>query len=258
MTDDDGGGWMGTPEIRIIRELWLTNKGGLEPGTQATARKYGRVFEALLIRELQRLAARLTECDIRFARGYVVEDYGEHQQDGIAEDTTGTVSPAGPRFDVVCYQHNVAWTSNASDAGDHTPFAVVPASYTYGVIEAKRTASPGYFPTDSSRQFNEQLQEQKAHLDQFTTDIPLLLVAAHYAGSPAENRRAAAADDVILLGDLSEKQSTVAMARDGALAKVLTLLLGEEHVNVEHITPEPDEKVGELQDIAQRMADDDQ
>lgn len=208
----------GSPEERIIRGLYRTKEGGLEPGIQS--REYGRVFESLLLQELQRLASQNEDRDIRFARGYVVEDYGSSKFDGAsAAGASEVTTTASPRFDIVCYHGDVAWESY-----DGMPMALVPESLAHGVIEAKRTLSPGYLPSDSSRGMNNQFRQQREYLDGLDMDGPLVLVGAHYSGAAQEISKEAAVDHVALLGDLSNKGSASRMARDGELAKVVELL----------------------------------
>lgn len=212
--------WEGSPEERIIRELYRTSEGGLKAGTEG--RTYGRVFETLLIRELQVMAADMAELDVRFARGYVVDDYGSGSFEGASASGASSVSISGsPRFDVVCYHGDVSWTSY-----DGFPFALVPTSFTYGVIEAKRTLSPGYLPEDSSRGMNAQFRRQREYLDDLGVDGPLVVVCAHFAGAPAGLRRKAAADHVAPLGALSEKGSAAGMAQEGELERVVEVLVG--------------------------------
>lgn len=212
--------WESSPEKRIIREIFLTKEGGLAPGTSSTA--YGNVYETVLIRELQRLTQQYTSSDIRFARGFVVEDYGTQTSGGIAANGMPKIGADGPRFDIICYGGNVAWTTH-----NGVPHAVVPQSFVLGVIEAKRTLSPGYFPEDSSRAMNEQFTRQKRYLERFNSNIPLIIVGAHYSGSPTENRRKAKADHVALLGDLSESGSADRMAEEGELNQVVELLASQ-------------------------------
>lgn len=211
-------GWESSPEMRIIREIYLTKEGGLAPGTRSTS--YGNVYEAVLIRELQRLAQQKSDLDIRFARGYVVEDYGNHTSEGVSAKGMDQIQIDGPRFDIISYAGNVAWTTH-----DGVPHAVVPESFVFGVLEAKRTLSPGYFPQDSSRAMNEQFLRQKQYLAEFDPEISLIVIGAHYSGSMSVNRQAAKADHVALLGDLSEKGSAERMAEVGELEQVVDMLI---------------------------------
>lgn len=211
----------GTPEERIIHEIYLTNKGGTPPGNNPTA--YSRVFESVLLREL-RLIARNVETDMRFAQGYVVEEYGTDTPKGIDLTDVPTIDSDGPRFDIVCYTGNVVWKTF-----DGVSHAVVPASRTRGVIEAKRTLSPGYFPVDSSREMNLQFRRQQDYLEAVGADVPFIVLGAHYSGSKAENRESADADRVALLGELSKSdtsspESAVMMAQEGELEAVVKLV----------------------------------
>lgn len=210
--------WSGSPEERIIRELYRTKEGGLAPGKDSA--EYGRVFETLLVRELQTLAHQRSDADVRFARGYVVEDYGSSSFEGASAAGASTVNTtASPRFDIVCYRGDVAWQSYQG-----LPVALVPASFTYGVIEAKRTLSPGYLPASSSRAMNEQFSRQREYLDRIGVVGPLVVVGAHFSGAPAEIRAEAATDHVALLGDLSAKGSAAKMAQPGELTRVLDVV----------------------------------
>jgi hypothetical protein len=101
---------------------------------------------------------------------------------------------------------------------------LVPASLTYGVIEAKRTLSPGFFPVESSRQMNVQLRRQRESLDNLGVEGPLIAVGAHYSDDPVEIRQQAAADEVALLGDLKNKGSAAKMAEQDALANIVQVL----------------------------------
>jgi hypothetical protein len=256
-SDDIPDDFEGKPEVRIIRELWLSKKGGLSPGDTDTSRNHGRVFEELAIRELQRLADQLLNKDVRFARGYVVEDYGNQQHDGISEEGIEDVQPAGPRFDVVCYFGNVAWTRNQKDVDDLTPFAVIPKSSVYGVIEVKRTASPGYFPVDSSRAFNNQLNKQQDYLTKLSVDVPLVFVAAHFSGSHENISRKSRSDAFVGLGDLSHKETTERMVKHGEpLARVLSIMFDEIDIPSHFESGVNAEKVEKLQDIAKEYTDD--
>jgi hypothetical protein len=192
----------------------------------------------------------------RTSRGYVVEDYGKHQSDGISEEGAGSIKSDGPRFDIVCYRGNVAWTRNHRESRDQTPFAVVPKSFVYGVIEAKRTISPGYFPIDSSRAINAQLNDQQEHLDRLGLDVPLILIGALFAGSIRENQEKSEADDVVLVGELADNETTEQMARFGTLANVIEMLVDDVEIPREDLTPAPDEKVQGLQDIARNLESD--
>lgn len=238
--------WEGSPEERIIREIFFTKKNGLEPGTRST--EYGRVLETVLIRELQMLAREQTDTDLRFARGYVVEDYGNSESGTISADGEATIDSNSPRFDIVCYCGDVAWS-----AFDGNPVAVVPKSFTYGVIEVKRTLSPGFFPGNSSRALNTQFRKQRGHLDSLGLDVPFIVVGAHFRGTPKENRRKALADHVALLGDLSHEGSAAKMARSGELSTVIDVLA--EGTTPENADGRPTEKVSELQDIAKEIHD---
>lgn len=213
--------WNGSPEERIIRELYRTKQGGVTP--ESDSREYGRVFETLLIRELQLVARKRGNTDLRFARGYIVEDYGSSKYRGASAANAADVNTTkSPRFDIICYHGDVAWRTH-----DGIPQAVVPASFTDGVIEAKRTLSPGYFPRDSSRAMNQQFSRQRDYLQNVGVEEPHIVVGAHYSGTPTELRNEAETDYVAPLGDLSNQGSAADMAQDGELAALVELLSGE-------------------------------
>lgn len=235
----------GSSERRIIRELFLTNEGGLAPGTHSE--KYGRVFEELLIRELQLHTHLQTDYDLRFARGYVVEDYAKSDSGDIDPDVKFEALSNGPRFDIVCYSGEVAWSSYGG-----LPMAIVPRSFAIGVVEAKRTLSPGYLPKDSSRAINEQLATQQSYLAELGIEVPLILIGAHYRGGRHEIQRRAHADFVALLGDLSKSGSAVKMAHAGELQKVISLLTTGE-VPLDDDEKAKREKASDLQDIAKNL-----
>lgn len=235
----------GSSEQRIIRELFLTKEGGLAPGTYRE--KYGRVFEELLIRELQLLTHLETDSDLQFARGYVVDDYAGSDSGDIDPNIEFEALSNGPRFDIVCYSGEVAWSSYSG-----WPMAIVPRSFAVGIIEAKWTLSPGYLPKNSSRAINEQLATQQSYLKELGIEVPLILVGAHYSGDRNEIQRRARADFVALLGDLSEKGSAVKTAHAGELQKVISLLMTGE-VPLDDDEKAKREKVDDLQNIAKSL-----
>jgi len=236
--------WSGSPEQRIIRELRETRVGGLAPGQNSV--EYGRFIETVLTRELQLVAKMRSDIELRFARGYIVEDYGDPESGEVSLNESDSAEKAGPRFDIVCYHGNVAWS-----AFDRVPAAVVPESLACGVIEVKRTISPKRFGPDSNEHFNEQLRNQRDYLDGFKVDIPHIAVGAHFFGTPKENRRKALVDHVALLWDLNNDSSDAALARNGELATVIDILTGENSPN------SMDEKTKNLQDIASQLTEDD-
>lgn len=230
--------WRNGPEYRIIRELRETRIGGLAPGKQSN--EFGRVVETLLIRELQMLARERSDVDLRFARGYIVEDYGDPESGEVSLSDGETVEKTGPRFDIVCYRGNVAWSTY-----ERMPVAIVPKSLAYGVIEVKRTVSPKRFGPDSNEHFNEQLVGQRDYLRDLGADVLRIVVGANYFGTKDENRRKALADYVALLGDLNKRPSASKMVTKGELAATVDLLLG--------IEPSVDEKMTNLQNIAKGL-----
>lgn len=207
-----------SPEERIIRELYRSKKAGLTASDQASG--VGSLLETLLLRELHQLSTKYRDDDIRFARGWVVEDYGTEKSEGASATNASSVdTSSSPRFDIICYRGDVAWRTHGG-----VPHALVPAAFTRGVIEAKRTLSPGYFPIDSSRGMNEQFIRQREHLDDLDVAGPLVVVGAHHRGTPDDLRREAAADHVAPLGDLANQGYASEMAREGELRRVVDLL----------------------------------
>lgn len=235
--------WNDSPEGRINRALRETRLGGLSP--KSNSRKFGRVIETLLIRELQILAQKKSDQELRFARGYVIDDYGQPESGEVSIPEKRLIEPAGPRFDIVCYHGNVAWTDY-----DGFPFALVPKSLADGVIEVKRTVTPKRFGPDSDYHYNEQLREHRDYIRELGIDIPRIFVAANFYGTLKENRQKGLADYVALLGDLNKERGVTTMACDGELEKVIAVLSGEDPY-------EMDEKTQELQDIASQITDSD-
>ncbi|WP_282350897.1 hypothetical protein [Haloferax volcanii] len=237
--------WDRSPEQRIIREVFLTKEGGMVPGSRST--EYGRVLETVLLRELQLLALNKADRELRFARGYVVDDYAQSGSGDLSASEEFETSTDGPRFDIVCYRGEVAWSTY-----DGLPMAVVPMSKAIGVIEVKRTLSPGYFPTTSNRAMNEQFIDQQRYLESLGLDVPFIVIGAHYSGSPDDNRQSARADHVALLGDLADSGSAVKMARKGELRSVIDYLeTGEKPLDEEEKARQ--ERVSGLQDIARDL-----
>lgn len=233
--------WSNSPEYRIIRELRETRIAGLAPGTSTST--FGRVVETLVIRELQVLAAQRSDADMRFARGYVVEDYGHAESGEVSLSEGDQVEKQGPRFDIVCYRGNVAWAAH-----ERTPMALVPKSFVHGVIEVKRTVTPKRFGSDSNEHYNDQLETQRKYLEGLGADHHHIVIGANHFGTPKENRRKALADYVAVLGNLNEKPSATDMANDGELSSVVDRLLG--------IKPQASEKTERLQDIARNLSED--
>lgn len=237
--DEHISNWQGSPEERIIRELYRTSEGGVKAGTDSV--DYGRILETLLKRELQKLATEMHNGDLRFARGYLVEDYGSQKFKGASAAHASDVSTKeSPRFDIIAYSGDVAWGSF-----DGLPHALVPSSFARGIIEVKRTLSPGYLPPDSSRAMNLQFHRQRDYIKELAPDVPFILIGAHYSGNPEEIRRKALATHVALLGNLSGAGSARKMAQPGELTNVIKILSGE--------SPYDDERGNQLQAIAKRM-----
>lgn len=231
--------WSNSPEYRIIRELRETRIAGLAPGTNTS--EFGRVVETLIIRELQVLAVQRSDADLRFARGYVVEDYGNPESGEVSLSEEDHVEKQGPRFDIVCYRGNVAWAAH-----ERVPIALVPKSLAFGVIEVKRTVTPKRFGPDSNEHYNEQLEAQRRYLKELGADIHHIVIGANHFGTPKENRQKALADYVAVLGNLNEQPSAKDMANDGELSSVVNRLLG--------IKPQVSERTERLQDIARNLS----
>lgn len=208
---------MSSPEYRIIRELRETRMGGLAPGTNTS--EFGRVVETLIIRELQALATQRSNADMRFARGYVVEDYGHPESGEVSLSEGDQVEKHGPRFDIICYRGNVAWAAH-----ERVPIALVPTSLVYGVIEVKRTVTPKRFGSDSNEHYNNQLESQRRYLEELGAEHHHIVIGANYYGTPEENRQKALADYVAVLGNLNEQPSATDMANAGVLASVVDRL----------------------------------
>lgn len=232
--------WSGLPERRIIKELGETNRGGLQPKNNPA--EFGRVIEALVIRELQILSRKRTDTELRFARGYIVDNYGGSESGEITISEDNQIQKQGPRFDIICYHGNVAWTAYSG-----FPFALVPKSYVLGVIEVKRTVTPKRFTSDSNEHINSQLRNHRNYLDDLNIDIPQVVVATHFFGTVEENRRKSIADHVALLGNLKHKKSATKMVQKGELAHVVDILTGEKPTNPKA------EKTKELQNIAKQV-----
>lgn len=233
--------WSGSPEWRIIRELRETRLGGLKPGRDQ--QEFGRVIETLVIRELQMLCRQQSNTELRFARGFVVDDYGSIDRADVHLPEDESISKAGPRFDIVCYYGNVAWADYAG-----FPFALVPKSFAIGVLEVKRTVTPKKFTADSGDHINKQLRKQRNYLSELGIDFLQIVVGANYYGTKEENQRKSIADYVALLGDLNQMPSATKMAQNGELAHVIDILSGEKPANPKA------EKTENLQDIAKKVA----
>lgn len=211
----------GTPEERIIHEIYLANKGGTPPDKHPA--EYHRIFESVLLRELHGVAREI-HSRTRFARGFVVGDYARDTQKGILITDIHPVVASGPRFDVVCYSGNVAWNTH-----EGIPHALVPASRALGVVDVKRTLAPEFFDEDSPRSFNTDYREQQNVLDSVGAEVPLIALAAHYRGTKEEIRNLADVDHVALLGDLdradpSSPDSAERMAEMGELLELVRLV----------------------------------
>lgn len=188
------------PEKRILRQLFRSKEGGLTAKSDSVG--VGRLLENLLIHELQSLAVERGEVTLRFGRGYVVEDYGNGKYDGASASNADQVDiGTSPRFDIVCYRGDVAWRTF-----DGLPHALVPASFTEGVIEAKRTLFPKHMRAGLSSSLRTQLRTQRQHLTEVGVDGSHILVGAHFNRNSADEvREKALADHVALLGDLAER-----------------------------------------------------
>lgn len=214
-----------TPEQRVLRSMYRTKKAGLTPSGNPS--EYGTVIEELVLNELQAIAARLTQDrDLRFARGYVTEDYGSEKYVGAsAKNAADSTLTDSPRFDIICYEGDVAWTTH----GD-LPHALVPASFVKGVIEVKRTLAPSSFEAGKQKDINPQLRQQKDHLERVgCPDCPIILLGTHFwATSEDQVRELADAEHVFLVGDIRSKKvkaGVEAMAEDHVFEQRVSLLL---------------------------------
>lgn len=215
--------WPDTPEERIIREMFRSNKGGMQPGTKSP--EFGRLIENLLIRELTKLANERTDQDIRFSRGWIVEDYGTSKYPGAsASGARASLETGAPRLDIICYHGDIAWNHHQG-----IPHAMVPQSYAYGFIEVKRTLNPKRLHEGSSaadEPVNDQLARQRRYIESLGISIPQILIGAHYwDGSEMQVRQEATADHVGLIGSLTRKGSAAGMANEGELESVLNELV---------------------------------
>lgn len=214
-----------TPEEGVLKSMYRTKKSGLKPSSDPST--YGVIVETLILQELQALAATLApEPTLRFARGYVTEDYGSGDYVGAsAKNASRATETDSPRFDIIAYEGDVAWKAHGG-----IPHALVPASFAKGVIEVKRTLSPSSFKTGTSKDINPQLRAQKEHLERVgRLDCPIILVGSHFWSTSADEvRELAAADHVFFVGDIRThkvRAGVSAMAEKRVFEKILRLLL---------------------------------
>lgn len=214
-----------TPEEGVLKSMYRTKKSGLTPSSDPA--EYGAIIETLILQELQCFAAGLVpEPPLRFARGYVTEDYGSEDYIGASGKNAASASKSeSPQFDIIAYEGDVAWKAHGG-----TPHALVPASFVKGVIEVKRTLAPSSFKTGTPKDINPQLKAQKAHLERIgRIDCPTILVGAHFWSTSADEvRELAAADHVFFVGDIRKnkvKAGVSAMAEKRVFGKILGLLL---------------------------------
>lgn len=215
----------GSPEERIIREMYRTNKGGMAPKHNPV--EFGRLIEDLVTRELTLLASQYGRQDIRFARGWIVDDYGSKKFEGASAKNAKQVTTIDPpRLDIICYRGDIAWRSF-----EGIPHALVPKSFAQGFLEVKRTLNPKRLHKGISKNaesVNDQLERQQEYMDSIRASVPQILVGAHYwDGSEMQVRNEANADSVALLGSLTRNGSASGMANDGELEATLKAFLSE-------------------------------
>jgi len=207
--------WESTPEERIIREKRRAKEAGI------TGTDVGEVIEDLVTRELTKLAAEQTNHDLRFSRGWIVEDYGTEKSPGASTTKSEEAEKAGPRLDIICYQGDVARQNHSN-----RPHALVPQSYAYGFIEVKKYLNPNLV-TDGrtgNEPINDQLDRQRQHVESLGLSIPQVLLGIEYSdGSEMEVREVANADAVGLIESLTYEY-VKEMANNGELVQVLDLL----------------------------------
>lgn len=212
-------------ECRIIRELFETRKGGLIP--KHHSQEYGRVIETILIRELNVLVREVSERDLRFSRGYIVDNYGGSESGEVIIDAEPQeidinemlVESDDPRFDIVCYEGFVSWNHF-----DGIPIALVPESHVQGIIEVKRTISPGRF-TNSDEGYNLQLRKHRDYLSDLNLNVPRVVIGLLHYGTIKENNSKALADYVAGVGNANYEGDAVKMANEGMIKKVIEIIL---------------------------------
>ena len=173
--------WDTSPEERIIHGKKYAKEAGLRAGSHPG--KIGRVIEDLVTRELTKLAAEHSEYDLRFSRGWIVEDYGKDNTPGASWQKASKVSTEGARrLDIVCYHSNVARKYH-----NHLPHALVPKSCAYGFIEDKKHLSPGrLYKGSHGKPVNNQLDKQREYVESLGLSIPQVLLGIEYRKGPEQ------------------------------------------------------------------------
>ena len=209
--------WTGSPEERIIHGKKYAKEAGLK------ANKSGQVIEELVISELTKLAAERTDHDLRFSRGWIVEDYGKDNTLGASWQEANEVETPGPPLDIICYHSNVARRFRY-----HLTHALVPKSYAYGFIEVKKHLNPTRLHEGSSEgnePYNDQLNRQREYVESLGLSIPQVLLGIEYHRGPEQQiREEAHADSVGLISCLTDMPSVADMANEGELENVLDAL----------------------------------
>jgi hypothetical protein len=208
--------WTGSPEERIIHGKKYAKEAGLK------ANKSGQVVEELVICELTKLAAERTDHDLRFSRGWIVEDYGKDNTPGASWQEANKVETGpSPRLDIICYHGNVARKYHSN-----IPHTLVPQSNVYAFIEVKKYLSPGRLHEGShGNPVNNQLDRQRKHAESLGLSIPQVLLGIEYSESSEQRiREEAHADTVGLISCLTDMPSVADMANEGELENVLDAL----------------------------------
>ena len=207
--------WADSPEERITREEYRASEAGLtsgQYGEEGEAKGVGRFLERVTIRELQKIAHEQYDSELRFEHGVVVGDYGSQKYPGAsASGASGIDTAVSPEFDIVCYRGDVAWTYS-----DGKPFAVVPESFLYGVVEVKRGVNGSNLDA-----INRQLQRQSRYLDSnLDMSVPQVLVGVQYFGGQVlEIVNKAASDYTALIGDINGSGSARSMTEPVEVGK---------------------------------------
>jgi len=209
--------WDTSPEERIIHGKKYAKEAGLK------AKKSGQVIEELVIRELTKLAAEQTDHDLRFSRGWIVEDYGRDNSPGASWQNASEVETTGPPLDIICYHSNVARKFRY-----HLTHALVPQSCAYGFIEVKKHLNPNRLHQGSSKNsepVNDQLDRQREHVESLKLSIPQALLGIEYYNGPEQQIREEAHADVVgLISCLTDMPVAADMANEGELLNVLDAL----------------------------------
>jgi hypothetical protein len=209
--------WDGSPEERIIHGKKYAKEAG------AKGKKSGTVIEDLVTRELTKLAGDNTDYDLRFSRGWIVDDYGKDNTPGASWQNADEVNTAGvPRLDIICYHGDVARKYHSN-----IPHALVPESYAYGFVEVKKHLNPNRLHEGShGNPVNDQLDRQREYVESLGLSISQVLLGIEYYRGPAEQiREEAHADAVGLISCLTDLPIAADMANEGELKRVLDALV---------------------------------